>query len=858
MSRPAAETPMQEQYRRLKAECGDALLFFRLGDFYELFGPDAERAAPLLEVVLTSREQGPGLRVPMCGVPHHALTTYLARLLGRGHTVAIAEQVEDPALARGLVRREIRRVLTPGTVMEPELLDALGETLLAGVSGDSLAVVDASTGTVRIAELGGEADAATSIEQELERLRPREIVVPAGAVPACVARQAAEHGTRVTERPASEFAPEGARDLWPDSPASPALAGLLAYLRHTLRGALGALCPPEVYRPSAFVALDPAAQRNLELLERLGDGGASGTLFSTLDRAVTAMGRRLLRFWVLHPLRDPEAIRRRQDAVEELARRPLFREGLRAGLRGVYDLERLCARTLVGQATPRELAALGASLRALPGVLGALEGCGSPLLQGHLAEVDPLQGVGDLLGRALAAEPPAAARDGGIIAAGYDAALDELRAAGAQGRRWLGELEGRERERTGVRGLKVGFHRVLGYYLEVAARHSDALPPEYQRKQSTASAGRFVTDELRALEERILGADERALRREQALFVELRAEVAACGEALRRTAGAIAALDALAALADTAARRGWVRPLVDRSRDLVIREGRHPVLEQSLGGGRFVPNDLELGPGGRRLLLITGPNMAGKSTFMRQVALIAILAHMGSFVPATSARIGLVDRILTRVGASDDLFGGRSTFMVEMTEVAACLRRASPRSLLLLDEVGRGTSTRDGLAIAWAVAEDLARRVRARTLFATHYHELTSAVDGLPGAGNAHAAVREDGEGVVFLHRVVPGPTDRSYGLAVAQLAGVPPAVIGRARALLSGGGLEAAAPAPQTAAPSPPPPAGLELLRRLAALDPLRLTPLQALDLLAVLQAEASTLELPAGPSVPAAGGQD
>ncbi len=846
MARSAVETPMQEQYRRLKAECGDAFLFFRLGDFYELFGEDAERAAPVLEVVLTSRDTGTGVRLPMCGVPHHALGVYLGRMLARGYSVAIADQMEDPALARGLVRREITRLITPGTITEPELLDSLGDGVLAAVCGIGCAIADVSTGSLRLAQVIDEEEA----EQELARLRPRELIAPQGAVPAFAARYAAGGSAVLTERPAHSFDPEAPRRLWPSAPADPALGGLLAYLRHTLRGDLAGFRPPEAYRPSAFVGLDAVARRNLELVERLADGGADGTLLAVLDRCVTAMGRRLLRYWVLHPLRDLEAIRARQDAVEELVRHPLFREGLRGALRGVYDLERLATRAITLRATPRELGALGSSLRALPEAVRALDGCVSPFLRQELDAVDPLQGVGETLGRALADTLPMQARDGGIFAEGWDGVLDELRAAAREGRHWLAGLEARERERTGIKSLRIGFNKVFGYYIEVSAPNLGAVPEDYRRKQTTAGGERFLTPELKDLEERITGAEDRALRREQALFAQLRTLVAEHGPALQRTASAVAVLDATAALATTAAASAWARPRVDGSRDLVIRGGRHPVLEQSMSAGRFVPNDVELG-GGRRVLLITGPNMAGKSTFMRQVALIALLAHIGSFVPAEATRIGVMDQIFTRVGASDDLYGGRSTFMVEMTEVASCLRHATSRSLILLDEVGRGTGTLDGLSIAQAVLEDIASRVRARTLFATHYHELTAAVAGLPAAENAHVAVREDGETVVFLHRVVPGATDRSYGVAVARLAGVPDPVIARARTLLvqlqAGQGAAAAAGAPSAgtpaAAPDAQPAAQRALLCRLAAVDPLRLTPLQALDLLAVLQAEASAL---------------
>ncbi len=843
---PRAPTPMQEQYLRLKSEVGDALLFFRLGDFYELFGADAEVAAPILEVVLTSREVAPGVRQPMCGVPHHAVTGYAARLLARGLSVAFADQMEDPSQARGLVRREVTRLLTPGTVAEPEMLEALGERLLAVAFGTELAVCDVSTGGVRLAlcgDAGGEgAAAAGGMLQELACLRPAEVVVPATGAPAGVVQWAEAEHVALHPLAAEQFRAGAAGAVWSDAPDSPALGALVHYLRHTLRGDLAGLRPVEVYRPSSHLALDPTALRTLEVVEPMAEGATGATLFGALDRCATAMGRRQLRFWLLHPLQDVVAIAARQDAVGELARKPLFREGLRSALRGVHDLERLAARVLNGRIGPRELSALGVSLRALPTALSALRGCDAEWLRRQCASADPLGPLAEQLRRALAEDPPSLARDGGIFAAGYDEELDTLRAAGRDGRAWLAEFEARERERTGIRSLKVGFHKVFGYYLEVSATNRVAVPGDYIRKQTLAAGERFATEELKRLEETILGAQERALRREQVLFAELRERAAADGAALQRTATAVAALDALASLAETAARWGWVRPVVDHSGELQISSGRHPVLDQQLGSGRFVPNDTALGGRAARVVLLTGPNMAGKSTYMRQVALITLLAHVGSFVPAAEARIGLVDRVFTRVGASDDLAGGRSTFMVEMTEVAAALHQASERSLLLLDEVGRGTGTRDGLAIAWAVLEDIATRLRARALFATHYHELAAAAAALPGAASAHAEVREGPDGVVFLHRIAPGPSDRSYGVAVAALAGVPAGVLARAREVLLRleNGLdpadESAAAAPD--APDRPDPRLKDLVLRLAALEPLELTPLQALAVLSELQA--------------------
>jgi DNA mismatch repair protein MutS len=826
-----ALTPMMQQWRRLKDQVPEALLLFRLGDFYELFYEDAQVAAPVLDLVLTSRDGA-----PMCGVPHHALEGHVARLLQRGFKVAVAEQVEDPALARGLVRREVVRVVTPGTATEGAFLDERTPNWCCALNGErQLAALDASTGELRTARLGD----WDAVRDELARLRPREILLPDGFDPPLDLG-----GTAVTRRPFPGDAAEA----------------LLAYLRETQRGEPAQVTAAAAYDPEGFLQLDAAAQRNLELVRRLSDGSAAGTLLAAVDHTLTAMGARCLREWCLRPLLDPRAIARRQDAVEALVRQPLFREALRRALRGVYDLERLTARVAVGRAGPRDLLALGRSLAALPAVCEALAGA----LPDWAGRIDPVPEVAALLERALGED--------GSIRTGFDQRLDELRAAARDGQQRLAELEARERERTGIRSLKVGFNRVFGYYLEVSRANRNLVPQDWTRKQTLAGAERFVTPELKAWEERILGAEERAARLEAALLAELQASVAAHTARLQATARAVAECDALASLAEAADRGGWVRPVVDDSLEIRIRAGRHPVLDSP---GRFVPNDAHLGEE-RRFCLITGPNMAGKSTYMRQVALLVILAQMGSFVPAAEARIGVVDRIFTRVGASDDLAGGRSTFMVEMTEVAELLRRATPRSLLLLDEVGRGTSTLDGLAIAWAVAEDVARRIRARTLFATHFHELTAVVPRLPGAVNLHVAVLERGEEVVFLHRIVPGASDRSYGIHVARLAGLPEPVLARAaevlRDLEAGGGVavslavgEGAPPDRAAAGPAggdaggasePPPGAGgLRVLERLAAVDPLRTTPMEALQLLWEL-APAAAAAVGGSPAAPGGDG--
>ncbi len=790
----------------------------------------------------------------MCGVPYHALATYLPRLLEAGRRVAIADQTEDPAQARGLVRRDIVRIITPGTVTDPGLLERLGESLLAAVvvgpEGQwGLAVADASTGSVRVAALDGD-DQQAKVLAELRCAAPREVLVERTAPPAFLEWLRTGGLTAVTVLGEGDFADQSGdgADASLDPAARRALRGITSYLGRTLR-AEGRSPSVQVYRPSQFMGLDPVAQRNLELTVRIdGTKGGEGTLLGAVDRTVTPMGRRLLRFWLLHPLLDLQAIAERQAAVSELIAGPIFREGLRRGLRRVYDLERLTNRVVTERASPRELWALGASLAMLPEVKSALAGCGAALLQRLAGELVPMRELAERLGAALAEDAPAQTGQGGIFRPGFDPELDALHAAMTQGRAWIAELEQRERERTGIRNLKVGFNRVFGYYLEVSSSNLSLVPDDYRRKQTLSGGERYVTDALKELQDRILGAEEKALAREGLLFSELRQHAAAHAQALESIAAAIAELDVLGSLAETGSRSGWVMPTVDRTRQLVIRDGRHPVLDQLLGPGRFVPNDVDLRPPDRRLLLITGPNMAGKSTFMRQVSLITLLAQVGSPVPASVARIGLCDRIFTRIGASDDLAGGRSTFMVEMMEVASVLTAATDRSLVLLDEVGRGTGTLDGLAIAWAVLEDIDHRIAARTLFATHYHELTAAAAGLPGACNTHAVVAEEGDHVVFLHRIADGPSDRSYGIAVATLAGVPREVCQRARELLGqlevGGGLAAGVAAAMDADPVAPA-TGPEkpeaaILRRLAGCDPLRLTPLQALDMLFTLQADA------------------
>ncbi|MBX6377283.1 MAG: DNA mismatch repair protein MutS, partial [Clostridia bacterium] len=794
-------TPMMEQYRRMKEEAGDALLFFRLGDFYEMFFEDAEVGARELELVLTGRDGG-GVRVPMCGVPAQAVDTYVNRLVQKGYRVAICEQVEDPAKARGLVRRAIVRIVTPGTVLDGQWLDATANNFLCAVASvdgvPGLAAVDISTGDFLVSQFRpGSLD---ELLDGLARLLPRECLLgPAiGSDPALRAALG-RFGTFVTERPAAAFEPAQARRRLLEhfgvsslhgfgcegmTAAVSAAGALLDYLQETQRAALPHLTDLRVVTYGEEMLLDAATRRNLELTQSLRDGGRQGSLLDALDATVTAMGSRVLRRWVEAPLRRREPIEERLDAVEYFVRRPRLRAAVRRALDGVYDLERLQSRIACATAGPRELVALRRSLEALPTVRSSLSGDGElPALLARLAAALAVPSEpAALIARALVDDPPAAVAEGGVIREGFDPELDRLRQESRAGKAWVAELEARERERTGIRSLKVGYNKVFGYYIEVTHANRDLVPDDYVRRQTLAGAERYVTPELKEREEAILTAEERAAALELQHFVAVREAVARHTVAVQAAARSVGALDALAALAEVAATRGYVRPVVDEGLALVVEEGRHPVLEQSLGPHAFVPNDARLDGEGDRFLVVTGPNMAGKSTFARQIALIVLMAQMGSFVPARSCRVGLVDRVFTRIGAGDDIAGGRSTFMVEMQEVANILRNATERSLVVLDEVGRGTSTFDGLSIAWAVSEDLYGRVRARTIFTTHYHELTALEDLLPGVRNLTVAVRERDGGLVFLHRVVPGRAARSYGVEVARLAGLPAAVVERAR----------------------------------------------------------------------------
>jgi DNA mismatch repair protein MutS len=835
---------MLRQYAEAKAQAGDALLLFRLGDFYELFYDDARTAAQLLGITLTSRAKGDE-RIPMAGVPHHAARGYVARLVAAGHKVAICDQMEVPGPGKQLVKREIVRLVTPGTLVDEDALEARDPLWLAAlaVAGDraALALLDASTGELRALPPSSLDDALS----ELSRVRPREVLVPEEFAFTEQVRRASG-AARVEARPYRDVASGEAllkRHLGVGTldgfglrePLSAlAAAEALAYLMETQRSLAQHVVRVSVEQPSRFLWLDPSAVQNLEVF-RGPDGRRDGTLLAAVDRTLTAAGGRLLSRWLAAPLIDLAAIGARHDAVEELAQAAVLREEIAGKLRGVLDVERLLGRLAMGQGAPRDLSGLRGSLREMPELASHLNSCASPLLKELAPPLRALSGLTTLLTAALVDEVPAG-REPGFVRPGFRPELDELADLAQGGRAAIAAMEAAERARTGIGSLKVRYNKIFGFYIEVTKPNLHLVPPDYQRKSSTVGAERFVTPALSEHEARVLSADERRSALEQQIFDELRSAVLSRSSELRACAEAAATADALLSFSRVAADSGWVRPLVDDSDVIDIASGRHPVVERALaasGEGPFVPNDILL-DGERRLVVLTGPNMAGKSTAMRQVALIAILAQSGSFVPAARARIGRVDRLFTRVGAADDLARGQSTFMVEMAECARILHLATPRSLLVLDEVGRGTSTFDGLAIAWAVAEHIHDVLGARTLFATHYHELCDLAREKPHAVNLTMAVTEVDGRVVFLRKIVPGAASRSYGIQVAKLAGLPEVVLRRAREILAN--LEQQEPADVPRRPVAqlglfePARASSELEEALRKLDLSRTTPLDAL----------------------------
>jgi DNA mismatch repair protein MutS len=859
-----------QQYREIKARHQDAILFFRMGEFYEMFYDDAEIAARVLGLTLTARNNGGAADVPLAGVPVKAVTEYLRRLVQQGFRVAICEQVEDPKLAKGIVRREVIETVTPGVAFSDDLLDGTRNNFVCAVTASAahagVAAADVSTGELRLTLAP-----LDDLEPVLARLSPREIVVPANAPAIRLPAERGAEGALVTEREDWEFDASIARDELArqydvrsveglglsddDNLALGAAGALLRYLRDLQPGGMPQLTRPVIERPGGVMPLDEMTRRNLELVESMRGGGIDGTLLSVLDRTCTPMGARLLRQWLLAPLTDRAAIDTRLDAVASFAGDMMTRERIRTALDGVRDVERLAAKAASARSSPRELRALGDSLSRLPMVAIALRQ--APRASRLLTILDEWDDCAELareICTTLAERPPLTiGPDEPTIAANVDSELELLRELRDGGKDAIARIQADERARTGIASLKVGFNKVFGYYIEVTNANLHLVPADYQRRQTVTSGERFVTQALKQYEERVLTAAERIEQRERELFDRLRGRAGAEIVRLQRSARTLAELDVFASLADVAVRDGYVRPALSDDFDLEVRAGRHPVVERMMPRDKFIPNDVRL-TRDARMIILTGPNMAGKSTVLRQLGLIVLMAQIGSFVPAAAARIGVADRIFTRVGASDNLVRGQSTFMVEMSETSAILHTASARSLVLLDEIGRGTATYDGVSIAWAVTEHLHERIGCKTVFATHYHELTQLAEELNALRNYNVEVREAGEQILFLHRLQPGGADRSYGIEVGRLAGLPAPVLARAREILAlleseqlargratrGGGrgttdnsgvhdqlgLFASRPNP--------------LVGRLAAIDPNTLTPLQALTMLASLVEEA------------------
>jgi DNA mismatch repair protein MutS len=892
-----ATTPLMQQYQSIKSRYPHALLLFRLGDFYELFYEDAILASRELQITLTSRNREKGQPIPMCGVPYHSADGYIARLIRSGFKVAICDQMELPGPGKKLVRREVVRVITPGTATDVAVLDAKENNFLASVFQDvaastiGLAFVDLSTGEFQCTELSGPL-AEEALRDELQLLRPRETLLPRPAQLFETAKTSLLDGTGGVESRIDDWAFQhdyaqrilkeqfGVAELTSfgldGHPHALAASGAIVhYLRENAakgsesNGSAGYSGAPTLealrhldrvryYEQHDALVLDPVSVRNLELLTPIfsDDSGknAATTLLSALDVTVTGMGARLLRSWILRPLIDRNAIEERLDAVAHFVQQTVVRGEIRKELRGIQDLERLTSRITLGQAGPREMVALRKSLAQLPvlrNFVTPAPASGSTLLRRLHDEIDELADVRETLDSGIADEPPALATDPGMIRPGFHAELDELRDLSQHSKQIIASMEERERKRTGIGSLKIRFNQVFGYYIEISRANFHLAPADYERKQTLVNAERFTSPELKDYERKVLAADERIIEIERQLFVEIRSGIAAKAARLRRTAAAVAQLDVLSCLAKLAADRSYIRPEFNEAGEVLIVAGRHPVIEELLRqkGERFVPNDLYFEPRRQQLLLITGPNMGGKSTYLRQTALIILMAQMGSFVPARQARLPLTDRIFTRIGASDNLARGRSTFLVEMSEVASILTHATPASLVLLDEVGRGTATFDGLSIAWAVVEHLQKHTRARTLFATHYHELTELADLLPAVKNVHVSVKETPNEIIFLRHVEPGSASKSYGIEVARLAGLPRSVIERAREVLKKHELsehelsERLTPgAPEGATPGSAQeilftPIDREVLDRLRSTDLDHLTPIDALTLLAALK---------------------
>jgi len=858
---PQKLTPMMRQYLELKEANPDSILLFRLGDFYEMFFDDAEIASALLEITLTSRDKGKDA-VPMCGVPWHSAAGYIQKLVEGGHKVAVCEQTEDPKEAKGIVRREVVKVVTPGLVTDTDMLDAkTSRFLMAAAPGKrsiGFAYADVTTGEFRI----GEAPDWRAFSDEAARVEPSEILIPEDVEP-MLSTKALPGKIHPTALKSADFKLKkaygilsghfGVADLnafgvGEFEDGIRAAGALLSYVESNCKSGLANLRRLSRHAGGEAMMLDETTKRNLELFRTMWGGRKDGALIHLLDRTRTAMGGRKLREWTAFPLLDPVEINYRLDAVSELTRRGDTRKKIRDFLKSVYDVARLSGKAAMETANAKDLLALKKSLQVLPELGVLLSDAEADLLKRAGSDASPMPEMEDLLERAIAEDPPPFLTEGGLIKEGFDAEVDELISIRRDGRGWIAKLQAEERKRTGISSLKVGFNKVFGYYLEVTRANLGSIPDDYQRRQTLANAERFITPELKEMESKVLGAEDKAKALEYKIFVKVRSRVAEKIDDFRRLANALAILDVLAGLADLAVEMGYVRPAVGPGRGMDVKAGRHPVVEKTLASSeRFVPNDVSFDPVKKRLIIITGPNMAGKSTILRQTALIALMAQMGSFVPAESAELGIVDRIFTRVGASDDLAGGRSTFMVEMTETANILHNATDRSLVILDEIGRGTSTFDGLSIAWAVAERM-HEIGARTMFATHYHELTDLEKTLDAAANYNVAVKDWEGKIIFLRRLVEGGASRSYGIQVAKLAGLPDDVIKRAGEVLenieSGELDEAGVPTlAHSAAMRPPPPqrqldlfrkspdaCAVELAREIAAWNIEATTPMEAL----------------------------
>jgi DNA mismatch repair protein MutS len=868
---PAGATPAMRQYFDAKRQYRDAIVFFRMGDFYEMFYEDALTAARALELTLTSRSKdSTGGAIPMCGVPFHAADTYIARLVKKGFRVAVCEQTEDPKKAKGLVRREVVRVVSPGTLTDSGYLDAREPAFLMAIApshagpGYGVALIDLSTGEFSATEYLG-SDARQTLADELAVLRPKEIVAPASMSDITALTETLRLETLVTRSEDWTFESESARRTLLDQlrthslqafgledrlSATCAAGALVQYLRETQKADLSHIREVSFRSGSDCLIVDPTTLRNLEVIEA-AQGGRAGSLLNEIDRTVTPMGGRLMRAWLLRPLLSLERIQDRLDAVEDFAFRSTERAKVRETLKSIHDIERLVARTALGTAGPRDLVSLKSSIAVIPRLRMLLSEMQAPLVRSLIAEIDDLADIRDALDRTLVDEPPAVARDGGMLRDGIDAELDELRMISRSGKQRIAEMEEGERARTGITSLKIRYNRVFGYYIEISKSNLANVPSDYHRKQTIAGGERFITPALKEYEEKVLGADERIISREVEIFERLRERVAAEAPRIQDTARGIAALDALSALAETASVANYTKPQMHSGDELVATDARHPVVER-YAPDAFVPNDVTLDAGAHQLVILTGPNMGGKSTYLRQTALLCLMAQAGSFVPARSAKLPVVDRLFARVGASDNIARGQSTFMVEMQETANILHCATSRSLVILDEIGRGTATFDGLSLAWAVAEYLASNPKARpkTIFATHYHELTDLADALRSVANFHVVVREWKDDIVFLRKVVPGRSDRSYGIQVARLAGLPVSVVTRAREILNGlehdelsrGGRPSLSGDgvrnQQQLGLFQAPPAGDDpVAKRLREIDVNQLTPLQALTLLADLK---------------------